>query len=262
VDATNRFEALVRGPEPAAPLDELALLVAAHAEPGLDIAKWLGALDELAARCPEPSFAGVMRHLAIEGFAGNRDDYYDPSNSYLHHVIERRIGIPITLSIIAIEVGRRIDAPIVGVAMPGHFLVRDAGDEHSFGDPFEGRLLDRGGCERAFAETVPDGAFHDEYLAPVGTRSIVARLLANLKGIYLARRDRQALASVLSLRVLVPGVPFEERRELASALAADGRYLEAAAVLDALAVLAREAADAGTAEEAERGATRLRARLN
>ena len=103
MDATARFEALVQGPEPAIPLDELALLVGAHAEPGLDIGKWLDALDEIADRCSDHSFAGLLRHLTLEGFAGNRDDYYDPRNSYLHHVIERRTGIPITLSVVTIE---------------------------------------------------------------------------------------------------------------------------------------------------------------
>ena len=94
MDPAARFEALVQGPEPAIPLDELTLLVAAHAEPGLDIGRWLGALDDIAARCADPSFAGLLRHVVSEGFVGNRDDYYDPRNSYLHHVIERRTGIP------------------------------------------------------------------------------------------------------------------------------------------------------------------------
>jgi hypothetical protein len=83
-----------------------------------------------------------------------------------------------------------------------------------------------------------------------------------LKGIHLARRDRRALAWVLGLRIMVPGVPLEERRELASALAADGRFVEAAAVLDRLAEVARAAGEAALAEDADRGATRLRARLN
>jgi regulator of sirC expression with transglutaminase-like and TPR domain len=262
VDPTARFEALVQGPEPAIPLDELTLLVAAHAEPGLDISKWLGALDDIAARCSDQSFAGLLRHVSAEGFAGNRDDYYDPRNSYLHHVIERRTGIPITLSVVTIELGRRLDVPVVGVGLPGHFLVRDGLDESSFADPFDGQLLDRDGCERAFAERQSDLAFDDGYLAPVGTRSIVTRLLANLKGIHLARRDRRALAWVLGLRVAVPGVPLEERSELASALAADGRFLEAAAVLDRLTELARDAGEGGVADGAERSATRLRARLN
>jgi regulator of sirC expression with transglutaminase-like and TPR domain len=262
VDPTGRFDALVQGPEPAIPLDELTLLVAAHAEPGLDISRWLGALDDIADRCSDRSFAGLLRHVSVEGFSGNRDDYYDPRNSYLHHVIDRRTGIPITLSVVMIELGRRLGVPVVGVGLPGHFLVRDGLDEDSFADPFEGTLLDRLDCERAFAETQPDLSFDDGYLAPVGTRSIVVRLLANLKGIHLARRDRRALAWVLSLRIAVPGVPLEERRELASALAADGRFLEAAVVLDRLTELAQDAGDVGIAEEAERSATRLRARLN
>lgn len=262
MDPAARFEALVQGPEPAIPLDELALLVAAHAEPGLDISRWLSALDEIAARCSDPSFTGVVRHVVTEGFAGNRHDYYDPRNSYLHDVIERRTGIPITLSVLTIELGRRVGVPVVGIGMPGHFLVRDGLDDQSFADPFDGRLLDRDGCARTLAETQPELPFDDGYLAPVGTRAIVARLLANLKGIHLARRDRRALAWVLGLRVVVPGVPLDERRELASALAADGRFLEAAVELDHLVELAREAGEAGMAEDAERGATRLRARLN
>jgi regulator of sirC expression with transglutaminase-like and TPR domain len=262
VNPADRFEALVRGPEPAIPLDELTLLVAAHAEPGLDISRWLGALDDIAARCADATFPGVVRHLSEEGFAGNRDDYYDARNSYLHHVIERRTGIPITLSVVTIEVGRRLGVPVIGIGMPGHFLVRDGADPDAFADPFAGRLLDRTGCERIFLETDTGAVFHDAYLAPVGTRAIVGRLLANLKGIHLARRDRQALAWVLGLRVAVPGVPMEERRELASALAADGRFLEAAAALDRLADVARTAGDAALVEDAERGAARLRARLN
>jgi regulator of sirC expression with transglutaminase-like and TPR domain len=262
VDPTARFEALVRGPEPAIPLDELTLLVAAHAEPGLDINRWLGALDEIAVRCSDRSFAGLLRHVSIEGFAGNGDDYYDPRNSYLNHVIERRTGIPITLSVVTIELGRRLGVPVVGIGMPGHFLVRDALDEQAYADPFEGRLLDRDGCQQTLAEAQPELSFDDDYLTPVGTRSIVARLLANLKGIHLARRDRRALAWVLGLRVVIPGVPLEERRELASALAADGRFLEAAAVLDHLTGLASEAGQGGLADDAEQGATRMRARMN
>jgi regulator of sirC expression with transglutaminase-like and TPR domain len=262
VDHTARFEALVQGPEPAIPLDELTLLVAAHAEPDLDIDRWLTELDDLAARCDDRTFAGVVHHMAAEGFSGNRVDYYDPSNSYLHHVLERRTGIPITLSIVTIELGRRLGIPVVGVGMPGHFLVRDGADDDAFADPFEGRFLARDDCERLLSEVQPGVAFDARHLAPVGTRTIVSRVLANLKGIHLAHRDRRALALVLGLRVLVPGVPLEERRELASALAADGRFLEAAAVLDQLVDTAQAAGDVEMAEDADRSATRLRARLN
>lgn len=262
MDPTERFHALFEGPEESIALDELALLVAWHAEPLIDIDRWIGELDDLAERCQEPTFAGVVRHVAIEGYAGNRADYFDPRNSYLHHVIERRTGIPLTLSIVTIEVGRRLGVPIVGVGLPGHFLVRDARDLDAFADPFETRLLDRVGCRATFEQHHAGVPFDDSYLVPTGNWAIAARMLGNLKSIHLARRDRRALAWVLALRVVVPGVPLEERRELASALAADGRFSEAADALERMADLAGNLGEAGMVEEAERGATRLRARLN
>jgi regulator of sirC expression with transglutaminase-like and TPR domain len=263
VDPTARFVTLVQGPEPAIPLDHVVLLVAAHGYPGLDIGRSIDRLDELAARCDDHSFAGVIHHVVTdEKFTGNRDDYYDPRNSFLNDVVERRLGIPITLGIVAIEIGRRIGVPIVGIGMPGHFLVRDAMSHERYADVFDGRLLDRDGCRELFAVAQSPETFEDSALAPVGTRAIVARLLANLKGIYLSRRDRRSLAWVLKLRAEVPGVPLDERRELASALAADGRFLDAAAELDRLAELAEAAGNAELVEDSTRGATRLRARLN
>jgi hypothetical protein len=123
-------------------------------------------------------------------------------------------------------------------------------------------VLTRLECRAVLAQVQPGLAFDDEFLRPVGTRAIVARVLANLKGVYLARRDRRALVDVLSLRVLVPGVPLDEHRELASAMAADGQFLDAARVLDDLAARAGSAGDGQLAQEAEQGAVRLRARVN
>ncbi len=263
VDPTARFVTLVQGPEPAIPLDHVVLLVAAHAYPALDVGWSIDRLDELAARCDDHSFVGVIHHVVTdEKFTGNRDDYYDPRNSFLNEVIERRLGIPITLGIVAIEIGRRIGVPIVGIGMPGHFLVRDAIARERYADVFGGRLLDGDGCRDLFVSAQGSTSFDDSVLAPVGTRAIVARLLANLKGIYLGRRDRRSLAWVLKLRAEVPGVPLDERRELASALAADGRFLDAAAELDRLAELAEDAGNGELVEDSTRGATRLRARLN
>jgi regulator of sirC expression with transglutaminase-like and TPR domain len=263
MDPTARFTTLVQGPEPAIPLDQLVLLVAAHADPTVDIGRSIDRLDEIAARCDDRSFAGVIHHVfRNERFTGNRDDYYDPRNSFLNDVIDRRLGIPITLGIVAVEIGRRVGVPVVGIGLPGHFLVRDAMSRERYADPFDGRLLDQDGCRELFVATQGHTEYEEAYLAPVGTRAIVARLLANLKGIYLSRRDRRSLAWVLRLRAEVPGVPLEERRELASALAADGRFIEAAVVLDHLAKLAETAGQDDLVEEATRGATRLRARLN
>ena len=262
VDPTARFAALVQLPDDAVALDEAAFLIAAHFEPGLDVDRWRGVLDDVASRCADRTFDGIVRHVRDEGFTGNRTDYYDPRNSFLHHVIERRIGIPITLSVVTIELARRVGVPVFGVGMPGHFLVRDARDPSAFADPFNGVTLSRDGCARLFTELQPELPFSDEYLAPVGPLAIVTRLLANLKGIYLARRERNGLIWVLRLRTLIPGVPAEERRELASALAADGQFVQAAETLDELATIARAHGADAIVDEAEHGAIRLRARLN
>ena len=262
VDATARFTALVQGREDAINLDEAAFLIAAHADRGLDVDRWLSVLDDLAARCADRSFAGLVHHVHEEGFTGDREEYYDPRNSYLDQVVHRRRGIPITLSVLTIELGRRIGVPIVGVGMPGHFLVRDFADRNAFADPFSGTMLDRDGCVRLFAAVQPEMAFDEEFLVPVGPLAIVTRMLANLKAIHLARRDRESLIWVLQLRIAVPGVPADERRELASALAADGRFSEAASTLDDLADVARSAGATALVDEAEHGAIRLRARLN
>ncbi|HEV3225543.1 MAG TPA: transglutaminase family protein, partial [Acidimicrobiales bacterium] len=162
----------------------------------------------------------------------------------------------------AIEVGRRVDVPIVGIGLPGHFLVRDATDEDAYADPFNGTRLDRSACRSFFVEHQGDAPFDESYLSPLGTRAIISRLLANLKGIHLARRDRKALIDVLELRVMVPDTPLDEWRELASALAADGRLLDAAKQLDALAEHARAANAPKLVEQVEREAIKLRARLN
>src|SRR3954451_20372926 len=101
MDPTSRFTTLVQGSEPTIRLDHVALLVSARANPGLDIGRSIEQLDEIAARCADHSLEGVMRHLfALEKFTGNRDDYYDPRNSFLNEVIDRRLGIPITLGIV------------------------------------------------------------------------------------------------------------------------------------------------------------------
>jgi regulator of sirC expression with transglutaminase-like and TPR domain len=260
MEATQRFEELLLRAEAEVPLDEAALVIAQHADRSIDLGTELARIDDLAAGCREPTLDGMVRHLFVDlGFRGNRQDYYDPRNSYLHEVVKRRLGIPITLSVLTIAVGRRIGAPVVGVSMPGHFLLRDKVDHAVFVDPFGGRQLDRDGCiERFRAVHGDDAEFDDRFLQPVGTFAILARMLANLRAVALATGDRSALLWILRLRSSIPGVPVEERGELASALAATGSYHEAATELDALADLL-----GGDLGRRYRGtADRLRARLN
>lgn len=221
-DVTERFAHLISQPEASVPLDEAALLVAAHAYRNLDIDRERERIDRLAGGCPAPTLDGVLDHLFRDlGFRGNRDEYYDPRNSFLNDVIDRRLGIPITLSILAIEVGRRVGAPLAAVNMPGHFLLRDRVDPSLFVDAYAGgERLDASSCEARFREVHGENMpFDPSFLEPAGAFAVVARLLANLKAIYRNRNEHQALTWVLQLRVLVPGVPEVERHELARLLA-------------------------------------------
>jgi regulator of sirC expression with transglutaminase-like and TPR domain len=260
-DPTARFTELVQGPESELPLDRASLLIAAHAYPDLDVEGELARLDELAAGCPEATLEGWRRYLFEElRFTGNVDQYYDPANSFLNEVIRRRVGLPISLSVLAMEVGRRLGLQLVGVGMPGHFLLQDtASSPPVWVDPFSGgRLLDREACEERFH--LVNGAstpFLESYLDPVGPRAILGRMLANLKAIYASRGNLEALAWVFALRLAVPGVPILERRDLALVLGSTGQFVQAAEALEELAESQPAQAPSLLAE-----AIALRARLN
>ena len=240
MDPTTRFTELVRGPEEQLPLDEAALLIAAHASPGLDVPEELRALDEVAAGITEPTLQGWRRHLFVDlGFSGNVGRYHDPANSFLNEVVRRRTGLPITLSVLGMEVGRRVGLRMEGVGMPGHFLLRyvpATGGEEVYVDAFDGgRVLDRAGCvERFRAVNGPDAPFVPAYLDPVGPLSILSRMLNNLKAVYAARGRVAGLEWVLRLRVALPGTPPAERRDWARVLGATGRFAEAATELEKL----------------------------
>jgi regulator of sirC expression with transglutaminase-like and TPR domain len=259
-DPTTRFAELLAGPDQAVAPGEAALLIAAHAHPGLDVAEWIGRLDDLADAAPaEP--AALARHLFVDlGFAGNRLDYGDPRNSYLDDVLSRRLGIPITLSVVMIEVGRRVGISVEGVGMPGHFLVQTATDRRPprYFDPFDnGAELTREGSEARFAELHPGAAFEPGFLDPVGSRAIVTRMLANLEQTLIAR-EPSAVVWVTRLRLLVPGLTPAARRQLAARLGSLGAFSAAADVLDELAD--EPGSSASTRDEA--AARALRARAN
>lgn len=258
MDPTTRFTELVQGPEEDLVLDEAALLVAAHAHPGLDVDVELGKLDELAAGVGDRTLDAWRQHLfVVLGFSGNVHRYYDPANSFLDDVIRRRKGLPITLSVLGMEVGRRLGLRLEGVGMPGHFLLRNGPEVYV--DPFDGgRLLDREGCAARFrALHGPRARFRAAYLDPVGPRAILARILNNLKSVYVGRSDVGALSWVFDLRMALPGASPLERREWARVLGATGRFLEAAQQMEDLVDLVPDEADALLAE-----GRAFRARLN
>jgi regulator of sirC expression with transglutaminase-like and TPR domain len=222
MDALGRFEEVMGAPADAVALDEAALCVAAVAQPGLDIDAELARLDRLASECATPTLGGLVGLLfASERFVGNTTDYYDPRNSYLDQVMTRGIGIPITLSVLAMEVGRRIGVPLAGVGMPGHFLLRDQLDAAVFVDPFHhGRLLDAHQCRALFARSMGRQApWYDGYLEPVSRAAIVERMVANLRLVFQRSHDTTNLRWVLRLRVRCPGATDDDHRELARSLA-------------------------------------------
>lgn len=258
MDPTPRFTELVRGPEDELALDEAALLIAAHAHKGLDVDGELAKLDEIAAGIPEPTLDGWRRHLFVDlGFTGNVHRYYDPANSFLDDVVRRRKGLPITLSVLGIEVGRRVGLRLEGVGMPGHFLLRHGPD--AYVDPFDrGRLLDRDGCVERFRSLHGVNArFHSQYLDTVGPLAILARMLNNLKSVYVGRSDVSALSWVFDLRMALPGAAPLERREWARVLGATGRFLDAARQMEELVDVVPTEKEALLAE-----ASAFRARLN
>ncbi len=258
---TDRFADLVARPEAEIPLDEAAFLIAAHAHPDLDVEAELSRLDGLAATCPEPTLDGLRRHLFDDlGFSGNHRRFSDPHNSFLNDVLSRRVGIPISLSVLTMEVGRRIGVPLVGVGMPGHFLVRHQEGAGELLDPFGGgRLLDLADCARLFSSVHGEApSFDPALLAAIGPRAILVRMLTNLRQLYLARGDARSAGWVYRLRAAIPAETAQDQVDVARALASVGRFDEAAARLEVVADLV----DAPGADRARARALSLRAMLN
>ena len=148
------------------------------------------------------------------GFRGNEEDYYDPRNSYLNQVLERRMGIPITLAVVYMEVGRRLKIPLVGIGMPGHFLVRHVEVEDLFVDPFHGGImLSEDECQQRLKERVSGEIPWDpSLLRPISNREILARIIRNLKAIYMQRGDFVRALTVAEFDVcLDPHSPLNRR---------------------------------------------------
>ncbi len=265
--ARSLFSAEAGKPDQLMRLDRAALLIAAEdeAHARVEVEKYLRRLDELAAeaRVALDDATGLSQTEAFnqflfeeKGFAGNQLDYYDPRNSFLNHVLDRRVGIPITLSVVYMEVGRRAGLDVEGVGLPGHFLVRvhewnDAGDR--IVDPFHGAVLSREDCQDRL-DTVYNGlvALSDEHLTAATTREILVRMLRNLKAIY-ARSNlhRQALSVVDRILLLAPE-DAAEHRDRGALLAQLERFSEA---IEATEFYLRTAGD-------QPGATEVREQLN
>ncbi|MDO8461638.1 MAG: tetratricopeptide repeat protein [Deltaproteobacteria bacterium] len=198
----QHFSEIIHLPEERIDLSQAALLVAKEQYPDLDIPHYLAKLDELGERAltrvgrvvgPRQIVEGLSHYLFHEeGFHGNVEDYYSPTNSFLNDVLDHRAGIPITLSLITIEIGRRAGLPFYGVGFPGHFMVKYSQDnEEVILDPFhKGQIISENECaerlKRTFGSRLP---FHKKLLRASTKKEILTRMLTNLKMIYLSRKN-------------------------------------------------------------------------
>ena len=221
-DPIQDFARLMQRAEEEFNLDEAALLIARTEYPHLNVHDQLGRLDALASRLhcdlsrPAIEIIESMNKLLFEKeqFRGNEEEYDDPRNSYLNDVLDRKLGIPISLSLIYIEVARRRDLPVTGVSFPGNFLVKYRADRNEFLiDPYRrGRILARHDCKELLKSQFGDEAeLKPEYFAAPTKKQILARMLNNLKGSYVRRHD---FTRVLTLVQLALGVDPESSQQL------------------------------------------------
>ena len=218
------LSALVSRPDGRIDLARAALAIARWEYPRLDADAYLERLDGLARavdgvrRAPDAlgRLHRLREYLFVEqGFAGNRDDYYDPRNSFLNDVLDRRQGIPITLSLVLMEVGKRLGLAIEGIGLPGHFIAgARLDDSQILLDPFNGgALVTPEECEELVGSVVGRPVtLLPEHYAPVSGRQLLTRMLANLKGAYWQRQEWDRVVGAIDrLLVLDPKAASEWR---------------------------------------------------
>ena len=214
----ERFTELFSARGEIVPLDESLALIGHFADPSIDPQLLMGDLDRLASSITATNAVDLMADLfGPSGFTGNTVEYDDPNNSLLQHVIARRLGIPITLCALAIEIGRRVDIDIVGIGMPGHFLCRTASQRDlTFFDPFHSaHPLTAEQCKSLYENLTQIDNWSAEFLEPSSSRLMVIRVLSNLKSIYRRRSDVANLRWVMRLRSVIPEIAANESAEFA-----------------------------------------------
>jgi regulator of sirC expression with transglutaminase-like and TPR domain len=204
-----------------------ALTIARTEYPDLDIEKYVRCVDALARRVGEriPDAGDAAQTIAAlnhvlfeeEGFRGNRENYYDPRNSFLNDVLERKLGIPISLALMYMEVARRVGFPLFGVGMPGHFLLKhyDVEGRQVLIDCFEGgHILSDRDCQQRLDEIYSGQlALQPDFLMAVSRRQILTRVLNNLKTVYLSTRSfKKALPLVDLVLVIYPRSPEDVKQ--------------------------------------------------
>ena len=218
ISARQLFAQEARQPERDLDLARAALLVAKEQYPGLAVEQYLARLDQLAEEVKDRLADETAPLVVLEeltrtlyqrhSFRGNRDAYYDPRNSFLNDVLDRRLGIPLTLGIVLLEVGWRLRLPLEGVNFPHHFLVRFQGDAMALLiDPFDAGRARYEGQAQELMDRVYGGKVRvqESFLRRASKRDILVRLLNNLKGVFLNSGDHpRALGVVERLLILRP----------------------------------------------------------
>ena len=199
------------------PLDEALALISHFADPSIDPSAVIAQLDAIAEQSTATSPEELMLELfGPSGFTGNTVSYDDPANSYLHLVMSRKLGIPITLCAVAMEVSRRRGIEIVGIGMPGHFLCRSMAQGRAFFDPFHSPApLSADQCRALYENLTRMNNWSAEFLEPTDARMMVIRVLGNLKSIFRRRSDIANLRWVMRLRSVIPEISATESAEFA-----------------------------------------------
>lgn len=225
MDALRR---LLRHEDEAVGLDEAALLVARVEFPGMPVEPWVEELnyhaEQVRRRMGRSFRLAIADYLFGEvGFAGNAEDYYNPHNSCLNRVLETKVGIPITLSVLYMEIGRRLGVDVEGIAAPGHFIVRlEEEDDTYYIDPFQkGKIRD----------DVPEDV-EERFLGAASRRTIAVRMLNNLRMIYLQRQSWGKARQVLDLLLEADPVDADVIRQRAATRAASQMFKGAAEDLE------------------------------
>lgn len=255
-NARAAFAEAISGPDEEINLALAALLVVQDAYPQLPVSLYLGRLDALADRVQDRLGSETLPLIVLhdmlrtlfeeEGFQGNREAYYDPRNSFLNDVLDRKLGIPLSLGIVTLEVGWRLGLKMTGVNFPGHFLLRFEGEALSLLiDPFDGGRLFFEEDAQALLDRAYGGMvrIRPEFMKTARRRDMLVRLLTNLKGIYLnVREPARALAVVDHILLIHPTAPAEIR-DRGTLLARLGRTDEAIEQLEWYLGAVPEAAD-------------------
>ena len=269
--AVRLFAKMMERDEEEVPLAMAALLIARTEYPDLEASPHLASLDRMAKQVSiDPGGSGLGNVVAIneylfeqEKFAGNVDEYDDPRNSFLNDVLARKTGIPITLSLVYMEIAQRNGLPVVGVSFPGHFLVKYAAPSGEIIiDPYnKGAVLTRKDCEDRLKQNFGDEAqFRPEYLATATHKQILSRMINNLKGSYFRRRNYSRVLRMIEMAQAIDPGSREELRDRGMVCLLMGSYVEARA--DLLACASLSPPDDPALKDIRVALARLRAMMN